>query len=285
MLLLALTLLLSRRDSSAQSENSEPPVRIPSDVAWTEETLTVISHGDAFRGLLLARRCNHCHGDEGFTSVPGFPNLAGVDRLSFWKQMQDFRSGKRTSPVMQAISEGFSARAAADLAAYYEMLPTASDPQDNRSFPQAMHDPPSATMAIRLIVFGDGQRGIPPWPVVPRAGQLRERSSPTRHPERQLSGTATRSLLQRDAGQRHQRQNAEHRETADSRREARSFGILRRRTGPGSELQIAKRVYSCDINPWLPPPPSPTRYGIMRLGGVTAPNLWGKRTYFQNIPE
>ncbi len=63
---------------------------------------------------------------------------------------------------MQAISEGFSARAAADLAAYYEMLPTASDPQDNRSFPQAMHDPPSATMAIRLIVFGDGQRGMPP---------------------------------------------------------------------------------------------------------------------------
>jgi len=161
-LLLALILLWSRRDSSAQSENSEPPVRIPSNVAWTEETLTVISSGDAFRGLLLARRCNHCHGEEGFTSVPGFPNLAGIDRLSFWKQMQDFRSGKRTSLVMQTIAEGFSARAAADLAAYYEMLPTASDPQDNRSFPQAMHDPTSATMAIRLIVFGDGQRGIPP---------------------------------------------------------------------------------------------------------------------------
>jgi cytochrome c553 len=111
----------------------------------------IISRGDAFRGLLLARRCNHCHGEEGFSSVPGFPNLAGEDRLSFWKQMQDFRSGKRTSPVMQGIAEGFSARDAADLAAYYAMLPTASDPQDNRSFPQSMPTPrvprwPSASL-------------------------------------------------------------------------------------------------------------------------------------------
>ena len=160
--LLATAVLLSGRVSSAQSENSEPPIRVPSNVAWTQDTLALISAGDAFRGLLLARRCNHCHGEEGFSSVPAFPNLAGVDRLSFWKQMQDFRSGKRTSPVMQAIAEGFSARSAADLAAYYAMLPTASDPQDNRAFPQPMHDSSRATTAIRLIVFGDGQRGIPP---------------------------------------------------------------------------------------------------------------------------
>jgi cytochrome c553 len=160
LLLLATTLLLS--DSSALKENAEPPVRIPSNVAWTGETLATISKGDAFRGLLLARRCNHCHGEEGFSAVPGFPNLAGEDRLSFWKQMQDFRFGKRTSPVMQGIAEGFSARAAADLAAYFAMLPTASDAQDNRVFPHAMTDPSRASMAIRLIVFGDGQRGIPP---------------------------------------------------------------------------------------------------------------------------
>ena len=160
LLLLATALLLS--DSSAQKEDAEPPVRVPSNVSWTAETLAVISKGDAFHGLLLARRCNHCHGEEGFSAVPGFPNLAGEDRLSFWKQMQDFRAGKRTSPVMQKIAEGLSARDAADLAAYFAMLPTASDAQDNRVFPHAMTDPSRASMAIRLIVFGDGQRGIPP---------------------------------------------------------------------------------------------------------------------------
>jgi cytochrome c553 len=164
--LFAITVLSLERRSSAQSQNSEPnsepPVRVPSNVAWTEETLTIVFRGDAFRGLILARRCNHCHGEEGFSSVPAFPNLAGQDRLSFWKQMQDFRSGKRASPVMQSIAEGFPARASADLAAYYAMLPTASDPQDARTFPRAMQDASRASIAIRLIVFGDGQRGIPP---------------------------------------------------------------------------------------------------------------------------
>jgi cytochrome c553 len=169
----ALIALSAGRSSSAQlsaqlstqatkAVNSEPPVRVPSNVAWTEETLRAVSGGNAFRGLLLARRCNHCHGEEGFSSVPDYPNLAGLDRLSFWKQMQDFRTGKRSSPVMATISEGLSARDSADLAAYFAMLPTGSDAQDNRAFPQAMHEPSRATMAIRLIVFGDGQRGIPP---------------------------------------------------------------------------------------------------------------------------
>ncbi len=169
--LCAITALLAGRDSSAQSSatppsaksaNSDPPIRIPSNVAWTEETLRIVSSGDAFRGLLLARRCNHCHGEEGFSSDSAVPNLAGLDRLSFWKQMQDFRFGKRTSPVMQSIVEGLSARDSADLAAYFAMLPTASDSQDNRAFPQAMDERSGASMAIRLIIFGDGQRGIPP---------------------------------------------------------------------------------------------------------------------------
>ena len=163
LLLLATSLVLSGRDSSAQSGNPGPPIRVPSNVAWTDETIAIASGGNAFRGLLLARRCNHCHGKEGFSSNPAFPNLAGDDRLSFWKQMQDFRSGKRISPLMQGIADGLTAHDSADLAAYYSMLPTTSDPQDRRAFPQAkIWDPLRARIAIRLIVFGDGQRGIPP---------------------------------------------------------------------------------------------------------------------------
>ncbi len=160
--LLAIPLLWLRADSSAQQSAAEPPVRVPSNVAWTHETLALVSRGDAFRGLILARRCSHCHGEEGFSASPDFPNLAGADRLSFWKQMEDFRSGKRASPVMQSQVAGLSTRDSADLAAYYSMLPTASDPQDSRVFPEAMKDPSRASVAIRLILFGDGQRGIPP---------------------------------------------------------------------------------------------------------------------------
>jgi len=158
----AMLLLAAGGDLSGQRATPEPPLRIPTDVAWTRETLAIISRGDGFRGLLLARRCSHCHGEEGFSNVPTTPNLAGIDRSSFWKQMEDFKSGKRISAAMQEIATRSSARDSADLAAYYSMLPTSSDSQDERSFPQAMRDPSRASMAIELILFGDGRRGIPP---------------------------------------------------------------------------------------------------------------------------
>jgi hypothetical protein len=77
------------------------------------------------------------HGVEVFSDRPTTPNLASLDRLAVWKELQDFHYGKRISPVMQPIAAILSARDSADLAAYYSMLPTFPNPQDNRSFPQA----------------------------------------------------------------------------------------------------------------------------------------------------
>jgi len=142
--------------------DSGAAVRVPSDVAWTRDTIKLASSGDPFRGMLLARRCEHCHGAEGFSAEAFVPNLAGIDRLSIWKQLQDFRSGKRISAVMQPITTPLSAQDFADVSAYFSMLPTFADPQDNRSFPQAAPDPSKLRVAQKLISFGDGQRGIPP---------------------------------------------------------------------------------------------------------------------------
>ncbi len=143
-------------------ENSAPAVRVSSNVAWTPETVKQAFSGDPFRGLLLARRCGHCHGTEGFSAEPFVPNLAGIDRLSMWKQLQDFRSGKRISPVMQPMVAPLSPRDLADVSAYFSMLPTFADPRDNRSFPQAARDPAKMRAAQKLVGFGDGHRGIPP---------------------------------------------------------------------------------------------------------------------------
>jgi cytochrome c553 len=144
------------------SEDSEPPLRVPSEVAWTDETLSFVAAGDSFRGLLLARTCNHCHGEEGFSAAPEIPNLAGDYVLSIWKQLEDYRLKKRSSPIMQRVAGRLSRQDEADLAAYFSMLPRVSDPQDKRSYPQAMQDPSRSAMAARLIVLGDGERGIPP---------------------------------------------------------------------------------------------------------------------------
>ncbi len=159
---LAIWLLLSAGAEVMGSDAAEPPVRIPSNVAWTARTIALASSGNALRGLLIARRCDRCHGREGFSSSPSVPNLAAMDRLVVWKQLDDFRSGKRSSPVMQPIANSLSLEDSADVAAYYWMMPIAPDPQDDRSFPQPLSDPKHEAMAGRLINAGDGSRGLPP---------------------------------------------------------------------------------------------------------------------------
>jgi len=112
--------------------------------------------------MLLAKRCDHCHGAEGFSAVASIPNLAGINRLAIWKQLEDYRTHKRLSHAMAPIAESLSPRDEADVVAYYARLPVFSDPQDNRIFPQARPDPGHAAIASRLVSFGDGERGIPP---------------------------------------------------------------------------------------------------------------------------
>ena len=108
---------------------------MPSYVSWTQETLAAASAGDAFRGMLLAKRCDHCHGSEGFSATGSTPNLAGMDELAIWKELEDFRSHKRISRAMEPIAESLSSRDVADVVAYYSKLPVFTDPQDNRNFP------------------------------------------------------------------------------------------------------------------------------------------------------
>jgi cytochrome c553 len=140
---------------------SAPKVQTPTNVAWTEETIAEANHGDVVRGMVLARRCEKCHGEEGFSDTGEVPNLASMDKLAFWKQLEDFRSGKRKSPIMQPVAAVLGRQDEADLAAYFAMLPAIPDPQDTRVKPASL-DAETTSVASRLVTLGDGHRGIPP---------------------------------------------------------------------------------------------------------------------------
>jgi cytochrome c553 len=138
------------------------PARIPSLVTWTPENIAAASSGDRFRGMLLAKRCDHCHGAEGFSNIASTPNLVGMTKLAIWKQLEDFRTHKRLSRTMEPIAASLSPRDIADVVSYYAALPVFPDPEDDRVFPKGLKDSGHAAIASRLVTFGDGERGIPP---------------------------------------------------------------------------------------------------------------------------
>jgi cytochrome c553 len=74
--------------------------------AHAVEGQKVFTQGGAQPG---ATACLACHGADGMGLAPaGFPRLAGLPAGYLGKQLHDFRSGARTSPVMQPLAKALS---------------------------------------------------------------------------------------------------------------------------------------------------------------------------------
>lgn len=63
--------------------------------------------------------CAGCHGADGRSADPRYPVLAGQHKEYLIKQLQDFRSGKRSDPTMGAMAKALTEAEVAELAAYY----------------------------------------------------------------------------------------------------------------------------------------------------------------------
>lgn len=160
--LLGVPMLRRTKEREAFPAESPAVPGAPSLVAWNESTISTALDGNPIRGQFIARRCETCHGIEGFSSRSSTPNLAALDREYVWKQLDDFRNGKRKSIIMQRVASALSSRDSADVAAYFSMLPTTPDAQFNPSFPQNMQDTWLTNAARRMLSVGDPSRGIPP---------------------------------------------------------------------------------------------------------------------------
>ncbi|PPQ29311.1 hypothetical protein CCS01_21785 [Rhodopila globiformis] len=88
--------------------------------------------GDVNAGREKARLCAPCHGQNGISSRPGIPSLAGQrDQFLQW-QLVFFRSGRRPNPVMVPILAKLSDRDIRDLGAYFASLPPNTQPAATR---------------------------------------------------------------------------------------------------------------------------------------------------------
>jgi len=77
---------------------------------------------DAEAGKAKSMMCAACHGTNGISMVPMYPNLAGQKEMYMTKQLKDFKSGKRNDPTMKGMVAALSDADMANLAAYYASL-------------------------------------------------------------------------------------------------------------------------------------------------------------------
>jgi cytochrome c553 len=75
----------------------------------------------------MAAQCIECHGANGIASSSGYPNLAGQHADYLFKQLTDFREGRRSSPFMNIVAAKLSAADIPVMVRYFAGQP-AADP-------------------------------------------------------------------------------------------------------------------------------------------------------------
>jgi cytochrome c553 len=85
--------------------------------------MSVATAGDAAAAQTKAKTlCASCHGPDGVSSNPLWPNLAGQKEQYLAKALADYKAGKRTDPTMAPLAKMLGDDEIQNLAAYYAGL-------------------------------------------------------------------------------------------------------------------------------------------------------------------
>ncbi|MGM0785400.1 MAG: c-type cytochrome [Pseudomonadota bacterium] len=108
---------------------------------------------DPAAGSEKAQPCAACHGQEGISSSPSFPHLAGQKMSYTAKQIMDIRDGNREVAEMAGQVDDFSDQDAWDVAAYFA--------EQDPNVGQAEDDEALLARGEELYRAGDMAKGIP----------------------------------------------------------------------------------------------------------------------------
>jgi cytochrome c553 len=144
-----------------QIVNRNPPTPV-SQVVWTPDVLQILAEAKPERGRAKVQEvCSACHGEQGVSVSPEFPNLAGQSGTAIYKQLNDYHSGSRTNQFMTDIAKALDEPTIADVAAYYAGQPMRNPNPLTLGAPDAI---------VRLVELGDPSRNIPPCAACHRHG-------------------------------------------------------------------------------------------------------------------
>jgi cytochrome c553 len=107
--------------------------------------------GDPAAGESKAAVCVACHGVAGNSVVPTWPKLAGQHDEYLYKQLMDYKAGRRVNELMSAQVVTLNEQDFADLSAYFSaQTPTAGTV-----------DPSAAELGERIYRGGNPETGVP----------------------------------------------------------------------------------------------------------------------------
>lgn len=83
---------------------------------------TVCLASDIKAGKAKASACFGCHGTQGISTMPNYPNLAGQKEQYLISSINNYRTGGRNDPTMKAMVASLSDDDVANIAAFFSSL-------------------------------------------------------------------------------------------------------------------------------------------------------------------
>lgn len=80
------------------------------------------AHGDKAAGKAATASCAGCHGEDGVSSSPATPSLAGQDADYIVVALRDYKEGKRANDTMKGMAAALNDAAMKNIGAYYASL-------------------------------------------------------------------------------------------------------------------------------------------------------------------
>ena len=81
--------------------------------------VTLAAAGNPAAGQEKSLTCQACHGPDGHSIAPNYPNLAGQHESYLVQALRDYRSGKRSNAIMAGFAANLTDQDIDDLAAWF----------------------------------------------------------------------------------------------------------------------------------------------------------------------
>lgn len=117
-----------------------------------EQSMSAVGAGSAEKGQAKAAPCVACHGVNGNSVNPEWPNLAGQHASYIKRQLAAFKNDVRQNPLMTPMAKPLSDEDMADLGAYFSAQALTGNLEADAS---------KVSLGEKLYRGGDAQKGVP----------------------------------------------------------------------------------------------------------------------------